>query len=158
MSAEADPARLARAEALLDIGRSEAARREVTALLAEESHNPEGLCLLARTFEAEDDFAAMRDAARQAVEADPEHQDGHVLVAFALVGLDDWPAARASALEAVRLQAEDWRGHSALATAELGLGHPCRALRIAAHAVGLAPQQPGPHFIRGLMFDTIGLK
>ncbi|MFF5235362.1 tetratricopeptide repeat protein [Dactylosporangium sp. NPDC000521] len=158
MTVEAGPARLARARALLDVGRFEAARREVMALLAEESHNPEALCLLAHTYQAEDDFAAMRDAARRAVEADPEHQNGHVLLAFALVGLNDWAAARASALEGIRLQPEDWHGHSALATAELGLGHPRLALRTAAHAVGLAPQQPGPHFIRGLLYDAIEFK
>jgi hypothetical protein len=81
-----------------------------------------------------------------------------VLLAFAHVGLNDWADARASAVEAARLRPDDWRGHSALATAELGLGHPRLALRTAAHAVGLAPQQPGPHFIRGLLFDAIGMK
>ncbi|GIJ45318.1 hypothetical protein Val02_22040 [Virgisporangium aliadipatigenens] len=158
MDTEAGPAQLARAQALLEIGRYDAARREVTALLVVEPHHAEALCLLARTHQGEDNLPAMRDAARHAVEADPEHQDGHMLLAFALVALEDPAAALASALEAVRLQPDNWRGHSALAMAELGQGHPRRALRAAAHAVGLEPQHPGPHFIRGLLFDQIGLK
>jgi tetratricopeptide (TPR) repeat protein len=158
MTVDTGQARLARARALLDVGRCEAARHEVMAVLAEEPQNAEALCLLAHSYQAEDDFTAMRDAARQAVEADPEHQNGHVLLAFALVGLNDWEPARASALEGIRLQPEDWRGHSALATAELGLGHPRLALQIAARAVDLAPLQPGPHFIRGLLYDAIGLR
>jgi tetratricopeptide (TPR) repeat protein len=156
MDTEAGPARLARAEALLEVRRFEAARREVTALLAEQPHHAEALCLLARTHQGENDFAATRDAARLAVEADPGFPDAHVLLAFALVALEDPAAGRASALEAVRLQPEDWRGHTALAAAEWGLGHPRRALRTAAHAVHLDPQQPGAHFIRGLLFDQIG--
>jgi tetratricopeptide (TPR) repeat protein len=158
MAAEAEPARLARARALLKVDRAEAARGEVAALLADEPHNAEALCLLAQTFRAEDDYAAMRDAARRAVEADPGHRNGHVQLAFAFLGLHDWAATRAAALEAIRLGPEDWRAFLALAAAELGQGHPRRALRTAAHAVRLAPHEPETHFGRGLLFHSIGFK
>ncbi|MGI5246077.1 tetratricopeptide repeat protein [Dactylosporangium sp. CA-139066] len=147
---------LARAAALLEIGRSTAARYQVLAYLAEHPQDAAGLCLLARTWQAEDDFGEMRAAAAQAVAVEPEESEGHRLLAFALVGLGEPAAARANALEAVRLAPEDWRSYAALAMAEFDGGHRIRAFRTIRRAVLLAPDTAGPHYIRAVMFQTIG--
>ncbi|GAA4244330.1 tetratricopeptide repeat protein [Dactylosporangium darangshiense] len=147
---------LARATALLEIGRADAARQEVLALLADDPHDVEALCLLARTHQAENGYGPMRDAAAQAVAADPEHADAHLLLAFALVGLHEPEPAQVSALEAVRLAPEDWRAQAALALAEFNRGHRLRAFRASERAVRLAPETAGPHHIRALLFDAIG--
>ncbi|RKN37967.1 tetratricopeptide repeat protein [Micromonospora endolithica] len=151
----ADDAGVARAEALLEVGRADAARREILAVLAADPHHVEALHVLARTHQAEDDFPAMRDAAARAVSVGPGQYEGHLLLAFAHVGMEELAAARASAVEAVRLDPDDWRGHAALALASLGLGQPRRAFRAIRRAVGLAPESAGPHYIRASMYQSI---
>ncbi|MFG2054139.1 tetratricopeptide repeat protein [Micromonospora sp. NPDC048930] len=152
----ASDAGVARAGALLEVGRIEAARREIADVLAGDPDNVEALYVLARAYEAEDEFAAMRDAAARAVAVAPGQHEGHLLLAFALIGVEDPTAARASALETVRLAPEDWRGYAALALASLNLGQPRHAFRTIKRAVGLAPESAGPHYIRALMFHSIG--
>lgn len=152
----ASDAGVARASALLEVGRIDAARREIAAVLAGDPENVEALCVLARSYQAEDEFAAMHDAAARAVAVAPGQHEGHLLLAFAQIGVEDRTAARASALEAVRLAPEDWRGYAALALASLNLGQPRRAFGAIKRAVGLAPESAGPHYIRALMFHSIG--
>ncbi|WP_141714998.1 tetratricopeptide repeat protein [Micromonospora rhizosphaerae] len=153
--AESD-AGVARASVLLEVGRIEAARREIAAVLAGDPDNVEALYVLARSYQAEDEFAAMQDAAARAVAVAPGQHEGHLLLAFAQIGVEDPTAARASALETIRLAPEDWRGYAALALASLNLGQPRRAFRTIKRAVGLAPESAGPHYIRALMFHSIG--
>ncbi|WP_200215895.1 tetratricopeptide repeat protein [Micromonospora coerulea] len=152
----ASDAGVARASALLEVGRIEAARREIAAVLAGDPDNVEALYVLAGSYQAEDEFAAMQDVAVRAVAVAPGQHEGHLLLAFAQIGVEDPTAARASALETVRLAPEDWRGYAALALASLNLGQPRRAFRTIKRAVGMAPESAGPHYIRALMFHSIG--
>lgn len=145
-----------RASSLLEVGRVEAARREIAAVLAGDPENVAALYVLARSHQAEDDFAAMRDAAMRAVAVAPGQHEGHLLLAYAQIGVENPTAARASALEAVRLAPDDWRGHGALALASLNLRQPGRAFRTIKRAVALAPESAGPHYLRALMYDAIG--
>ncbi|WP_117215490.1 tetratricopeptide repeat protein [Allorhizocola rhizosphaerae] len=147
---------LVRARALLDVGRIAAAQQQVRAVLAADPHNVEALLLLARSYQANDDFGPMRDAAAQAVAFAPDQHEGHLLLALAQVGLNHPAMARDSALETVRLAPDDWRGHAAFAIAEFNLGRKRRAFRAIRRAVGLAPETAEPHYIRALMFHSIG--
>jgi Tfp pilus assembly protein PilF len=148
---------LAQAAALLDVGRPAAARERLGDLLAREPANAAALCLLARTYQVEDDFAGMRDAAVRAVEAEPAGYDGHLLLAFALDGLAEPVAATASAHEAIRLDPADWRGHAALAIVSVNLlGHRRSAFRSARVATTLAPDAAGAHYVRAQLFHAIG--
>lgn len=156
MTRQASDAGVARASALLEVGRIDAARREIAAVLADDPDNAEALYVLARSHQAEDEFAAMLDAAARAVAVAPGQHEGHVLLAFAQIGVGNPAEARASACEAVRLAPEDWRGHAALALARLNLGQPRRAFQTIKQAVNLAPESAGPHHIRALMFHSIG--
>ncbi|MFC4150048.1 hypothetical protein ACFO0M_27660 [Micromonospora mangrovi] len=147
---------VARASALLEVGRVDAARREVAAVLADDPDNVDALYVLARSYQAQDGFVAMQEAAARAVAVAPGGFEGHLLLAFAQLGVGDPAAARASALEAVRLEPEDWRGYAALSLASLDLGQSRRAFRASARAVALAPESAGPHYIQALMFQSIG--
>ncbi|MFC0007795.1 tetratricopeptide repeat protein [Micromonospora siamensis] len=147
---------VARASALVDVGRIDAARGEIAAALADDPDNVEALYVLARCHQAQDEFAAMRDAAVRAVAVAPGRHEGHLLLAYAYLGEEDPIRARASALEAVRLEPDDWRGHAALALASIGLGQSRRAFRAIERAVALSPESAGPHHIRALMFQSIG--
>lgn len=147
---------LARATALLEVGRTEAARRAATDVLAADPDDVAALCLVARSYQVEDDFLPMRDAAARAVEVAPGEREGHLLLALANIGLDDGPRALAGAAEAVRLDPDDWRAHAALAMAEFNLVHRRRAFRSIRRAIELAPDVGAPHFVRALMFHAIG--
>jgi tetratricopeptide (TPR) repeat protein len=153
---ERQEALLAKAAALLEVGRTDAAREQAAAALAADPHDAAALHLIARSYQAEDDFGPMREAAAQAVALEPQQYQGHLLLALAQVGLDDAGSARTSALESIRLQPENWSGYAALAMAEFNLGHKRRAFRTIRTAIGLAPESPGPHYIRALLYDSMG--
>ena len=140
---------------MLEVGRIEAARREIAAVLAGDPDNVEALYLLARSYQAEDEFAAMQDAAARAVAVAPGQHEGHLLfVRPDRCGRPDGGTSQRAGDR--RLAPEDWRGYAALALASLNLGQPRRAFRTIKRAVGLAPESAGPHYIRALMFHSIG--
>lgn len=147
---------LARAEALLRVGRTDSARELAAEVLGTEPENVDALCLLARSYQIDGDFPAMCAVARQAVAVAPDHAEAQVVLAFALVELGDPEPARTSAEQSVRLASDDWRGHAALALAQFNLGQRRRAFRTIRRAVELAPNLAEPHFVRGRMLQAAG--
>ena len=78
---------LAAAEALLEIGRPAQARLHAADFLEGHPDDARGLRLIARCYEATDEYGEMLDAARAALAVDAESYQGHVLLASALIHL-----------------------------------------------------------------------
>src|SRR5438046_10616827 len=76
---------LAAAEALLEIGRPAQAREHAAGYLAGHPEDPRGLRLIARCYEATDEYGPMLDAARAALAADAASYQGHVVLNSALI-------------------------------------------------------------------------
>src|SRR5256885_14541142 len=93
---------LATAEALLDIGRPAQAREHAAGYLAGHPEDARGLRLIARCYEATEDYARMLDAAQAAIAGDAESYQGQVLLASALIHLRRYAEAGDVATPALR--------------------------------------------------------
>lgn len=152
-----DEAQLDRAQALLDIGRAAAARNVIAKVLAATPTSSRALCLLARSHEADGDYAQMLAAAERAVAAEPDNEWAHRQQAVALIQLDRPEEAERSAREAVRLAPNTWQGQVALAGALAGVGGQRRAAFAAVRrAIALAPEEAETHYAQGVLRHYLG--
>src|SRR2546430_17582767 len=112
------------AEALLDIGRPAQAREHAADYLAGHPEDARGLRLIARCYEATEDYARMLDAAQAAIAGDAESYQGQVLLASALIHLRRYAEAVDVATRAIRLSPHGWRGPPPTGVAQCARGRP----------------------------------
>src|SRR2546429_4290601 len=137
---------LVAAEALLEIGRPAQARRHAADYLAGHPEDARGLRLIARCYEAIDEYGEMLDAARAALAVDAESYQGHVLLASALIHLRRYDEAVEVATAGIRLYPQGWRTHLLAGVAQCALGRRRAGGIAVSRAVALAPPQPHtPH-------------
>ncbi|MGH3388882.1 MAG: tetratricopeptide repeat protein, partial [Actinomadura sp.] len=103
-AADTEPtdADLERADALIALGRHEAARESLARVLAREPGNVEALCLLAQALKEAGAPAEMLSVAERANAVAPDEEWPHRLRALALLDLDRAPEGVEAALAAVR--------------------------------------------------------
>jgi tetratricopeptide (TPR) repeat protein len=146
---------LAAAEALLEVGRAEDARRRVVAALGEDPGNPEALCLLARCHIKLDDQAAALDAATAAVAADPTRAQAHILRGSALVALGRAPEALAAAETAIELAPDRPAAHLVRALALFNTFRRKAAWAALHEVTRLAPHWAEAYAIQGSLHHTM---
>jgi tetratricopeptide (TPR) repeat protein len=147
---------LATAEALLDIGRPVQAREHAAGFLAGHPDDARGLRLIARCYEATDDYPQMLDAAQAAVTADVDSYQGHVLLASALIHLHRYAEAVDVAGRAIRLYPHGWRGHLLAGVAQCARGRRRAGMAAVNRAVALAPDEPHTHYVQALLRHSAG--
>src|SRR5947209_1558606 len=147
---------LAAAEALLEIGRPAQAREHAAGYLAGHPEDARGLRLIARCYEATDEYPLMLAAARAAVAADALSYQGHILLASALIHLREYPEAVDVAGQAIRLCPLGWRGHLLAGVAQCARGRRRAGMSAVNRAVALAPHEPHTHYVQALLRHSAG--
>jgi tetratricopeptide (TPR) repeat protein len=147
---------LTAAEALLEIGRPAQAREYAAGYVAGHPEDARGLRLIARCYEATDDYGPMLEAARAALAVDGQSYQGHVLLASALIHVRRYAEAIAIAAGAVRLYPEGWRAHLLTGVAQCALGKRRAGMAAVGRAVALAPQEPHTHYVQALLRHSAG--
>src|SRR6266511_2871093 len=147
---------LATAEALLEIGRPALAREYAAGYLAGHSEDARGLRLIARCYEAADEYGPLLEAARAALAVDAESYQGHVLLASALIHLHRYTEAVDVAAGAIRLHPHGWRGHLLTGVAQCALGRRRAGMAAVGRAVTLAPEEPHTHYVQALLRHSAG--
>jgi tetratricopeptide (TPR) repeat protein len=147
---------LAAAEALLDVGRPALAREEAAGYLAGHPEDARGLRLLARCYEATDDYPMMLAAAQAAVAADAQSYQGQILLASALIHLRQYTEAVEVAGQAIRLSPLSWRGHLLAGVAQCARGRRRAGMSAVSRAVSLAPHEPHTHYVQALLRHSAG--
>jgi tetratricopeptide (TPR) repeat protein len=147
---------LAVAEALLDVGRASQAREEAAGYLAGHPDDARGLRLIARCYEATDDYPRMLDAAQAAVTADAQSYQGHILLASALIHLRRYTEAVDVTGQAIRLYPFGWRGHLLAGVAQCARGRRRAGMTAVSRAVALAPHEPHTHYVQALLRHSAG--
>lgn len=151
--------RAERALALIDLGRLDAGRAVVDAMLAADPDDAEALRLLAVCWCRAGHGLGALEAADRAVAADPDSEWGHRLRASALLLLGRPDDAMAGAREAIRLAPDGWAGHLLLAVAAASAGGRWRASRSAfRQAARLAPAEAEVPYVRGVVLHSIGAR
>ncbi|MCT2587853.1 tetratricopeptide repeat protein [Actinophytocola gossypii] len=143
-------ATLAKANALIDLGRHAEARTEITGYLAGEPDSVTALCLLARCELRLGDADAAVDAADRALATEPESGWALRLRALALSTRGDHRDAAATAVEAVRTDAQEWLNHYVHARTLLAAGDARGGHDAARRAVELAPHEADAHLMLGV--------
>jgi tetratricopeptide (TPR) repeat protein len=147
---------LATAEALLDVGRPAQAREHAAGYLAGHPEDARGLRLIARCYEATDEYPQMLAAAQAAVATDADSYQGHVLLASAYIHLRRyWEAVEAAAV-AARLFPNGWRAHLLSGVAQCALGRRRGGMAAVSRAVSLAPDEPHVHYVQALLRHSAG--
>lgn len=153
------PARidLARAQALLDLGRAEQARALLGESVGRQPDSPQAWCLLASACLDTEDYPRALDAASEAVRLTPDDPWVHSLGARALSGVGRHHDAVAAAERAQALDPSGWQPHAQLALVlnEIPLAHE-RTWQHAAYAVAMAPDQPTAHLVMGIVAHSGG--
>src|SRR2546430_5675703 len=144
------------AEALLDIGRPAQAREHAADSLAGHPEDARGLRLIARCYEAIDDYPEMLDAARAAVAVDAGSYQGFVLLASAVVHLRRYDEAVEAAATAIRLSPLGWRGYLLTGVAQCARGRRRAGMAAVNRAVALAPNEPHTHYVQALLRHSAG--
>ncbi len=139
------------AEALLDVGRPAQAREEAAGWLAGHPEDARGLRLIARCYEATDEYPQMLAAAKAAVAADGQSYQGHILLASALIHLRLYNEAVDIATQAIRLSPLGWRGHLLAGVAQCARGRRRAGMVAVNRAVSLAPHEPHTHYVQALL-------
>lgn len=147
---------LAVAEALLDVGRAGQAREQAAGYLAGHPDDARGLRLIARCYEATDDYPRMLDAAQAAVAADAQSYQGQILLASALIHLCRYPEAVEVTGQAIRLSPLGWRGHLLAGVALCARGRRRAGMNAVSRAVALAPHEPHTHYVQALLRHSAG--
>jgi len=147
---------LAAAEALLEIGRPAQAREHAAGYLAGHPEDARGLRLIARCYEATDDYGPMLEAARAALEVDAQSYQGHVLLASALIHMRRYTEAVEVTTAAIRLHPYGWRGHLLAGVAQCALGLRRAGMAAVSRAVALAPEEPHTHYVQALLRHSAG--
>lgn len=139
---------LARAEALLGLGRAAEARTQITGVLAADPRNATALRQLARCQAAVGDLDDALATARLAIAAEPEAEHGHRVLSHVLLKRRDYQAAIDAARHALSLAPDNWRGHLSLVEALRRVDGP-QAYDAAGRLVELAPHEPDAHIAYG---------
>jgi Flp pilus assembly protein TadD len=147
---------LATAEALLDIGRPAQAREHTAGYLADHPDDARALRLIARCYEASDEYPQMLEAAQAAVAADVDSYQGHVLLASALIHLHRYAEAVEAAGRATRLSPLGWRAHLLTGVAQCARGRRRAGMAAVNRAVALAPDEPHTHYVQALLQHSAG--
>src|SRR5437763_9988613 len=147
---------LAAAEALLEIGRPVQAREHAAGYLAGHPEDPRGLRLIARCYEAIDEYGPMLDAARAALAVDAGSYQGHVLLASALIHMRRYGEAVDVTGAAIRLNPHGWRAHLLAGVAQCALGLRRAGMAAVNRAVALAPDEPHTHYVQALLRHSAG--
>ena len=147
---------LAAAEALLEIGRPVQAREHAAGYLAGHPEDPRGLRLIARCYEATDEYGPMLDAARAALAVDAGSYQGHVLLASALIHMRRYGEAVEVTGGAIRLNPHGWRAHLLAGVAQCALGLRRAGMAAVNRAVTLAPDEPHTHYVQALLRHSAG--
>ena len=138
---------LARADALLQLGRSDEARRLLEPLAADHPDSTRLWCLLSlASLNGERPADALR-AAERAIATDPHDEWAHRLRSLAAADLGLTQVASQAAREAVRLAPTSPYGQLVLGQALLEQGDLSEAANAAARAVELAPTMPDTHYV-----------
>src|SRR2546423_6699174 len=147
---------LATAEALLEVGRPAQAREYAAGYLAGHPEDPRGLRLIARCYEATDEYGPMLEAAGAALAVDADSYQGHLLLASALIHMRRYGEAVEVAGAANRLCPEGWRGYLLTGVAQCALGRRRAGMAAVNHAVELAPEEPHTHYVQALLRHSAG--
>lgn len=140
---------LARAAAMLDLGRYDEASALLARLVSAEPGSGRAWCLFARAHLGADRFAEAVDAASRAAVIEPAEEWPHRLASNALMHLGRHGEALRAAAESRRLAPAYWQTHVCVAQAALAAGQPSVAAAAAAEARKLAPNEPDVHFLSG---------
>src|SRR5256886_7994589 len=144
------------AEALLDIGRPAQAREHAADYLAGHPEDARGLRLIARCYEAIDEYGEMLDAARAALAVDAESYQGHVLLASALIHLRRYDEAVEVATAGIRLYPQGWRSPLLAGVAQCAMGRRRTGMLAVSRAVAPAPHEPHPPPVQALVRPSPG--
>jgi len=140
---------LARASAMLDVGRCDEATTLLSRLVAADPDSSRAWCLLARAHLGTKRYTDAIGAANRAIALDPADEWPHRLASNALIHLGSNADALRAAGEACRLAPDLWQTHVCVAQAALAGHHLDVASAAAARARTLAPSEPDVHFLSG---------
>ena len=143
------PEEVARAQAMLSVGRPAEAAAVLSRLVASNPGNGRLFCMLASAQLGLRQNEQALDSARQAVALLPESDWAHRLVSLALVRLSQPEAAEQAARQAVRLAPGNWQSYSSLAQAKLAQTDSKGAAEAAAEARRLAPGEASVYVLSG---------
>lgn len=154
----ADEGALARADALLDLGRPEDARREAAGYLAGHPDSAPAHIVLAQALHELDRHDEAADLATRAIALDPTGLHGYVLLASARISLGDQRQAVETGYRLRDLAPDHWLSHFTLARALLTGRKPRTrdALDAALVAVQLAPHEAIVHNLVGVCLNALG--
>jgi tetratricopeptide (TPR) repeat protein len=144
--------RLARVEALVEMGRRADAEREARRLLADEPQSSDGHAMLALVLFLQDRRPEAAAEAAEAVRLDPSSHSAQT--ALALAG-QDAAAARAAAA-AMRLGPERSSSFAALAQSRLEDADPEGVLAAADQGLAIDPEDPLLHKYRAMALTLLG--
>jgi tetratricopeptide (TPR) repeat protein len=140
----------------LEIGRPVQARDQAANYLAGHPQDARGLRLIARCYEAIDEYPQMLAAARAALAVDGDSYQGHVLLSSALIHLRRYAEAVEAATGAIRLSPLGWRGHLLAGVALCARGRRRAGMAAVNQAVALAPNEPHTHYVQALLRHSTG--
>lgn len=149
---------LARAEALLDLGRPDEARREAARYLAGHPDSATAHLTLAQSLHDLDEHHEAAALAARAVALDPTGLRGYLLLSSAQISLGDQQSAVQTAYRVRDLAPSSWLSHFTLARALLAGRKPRTrdALDAALVAVQLAPHEAIVHNLVGVCLNALG--
>ncbi|MFH8785184.1 tetratricopeptide repeat protein [Streptomyces roseoverticillatus] len=150
---------VARAEALLALGRTEDARDLLFAYMnesEENKHDPAALVLTASCFYRMQKWPAVELLTYNALRVNPDHGDAHMLRSEALWRLGRVDEAVTAAREAVQLHTHHPSPYQSLSAALRAAGDLQDALRAADEAVRLGPEVAASHFARYYVLLDMG--
>jgi Flp pilus assembly protein TadD len=139
----------ARAQALINLGRSGEAVSILSPAVAADPHSYTLVCLLSQAYLGSKDPHAALSAAQRATALAPNDEWGHRLQSLAYSELGDHETATRTAGDAVRVSPLEWRTHARLAVASAQAGHSALGRQAADEGVRLAPDEAGSHFALG---------
>ncbi|MET9414764.1 tetratricopeptide repeat protein [Streptomyces klenkii] len=146
---------IARAEALLNLGRTDDACDLLTAYTNEVSHkDADAYVLLAFCFFRKRVWPAVLVMAESGLSLNPSHTDGHVLRSEALWRLGRADEAVTAAREAIRISPHHQSPYQSLSAALRATGDLDGALAAANESVRVSPESVNSHFARyGVLLD-----
>jgi tetratricopeptide (TPR) repeat protein len=150
---------LRRVDALLEIGRWEAAQQILVTLAGRDPNSVRVACLLARCHQLAKNWPEMLAEAQRACALDPNHEWSHRLRSLALHDLDRPAEAVAAAREAVRLKPQLWQPYFVLAhtlLAQQDTQSRIAARDAARQALTLAPHETDIRVLAGRVDTALG--
>jgi Flp pilus assembly protein TadD len=147
---------LSRARALLDLGRVQAAAKEVRRALALDPHHAEALELYGLCMIRAGDLEEARRALTAAIAAAPTEPHSHYLLGYAERESSRPAAAEAAYREALRLAADEPVYLRALAELLATEKRFAEAMTLAKKAVELAPDRASNHITLGYVASSSG--